>query len=157
MSDETLTIVTWVGTILSGLGAAIAVWQACVARSYRDQIRVDIRKLGILRTAELLRRALDFIRKFPSDSSKVPRGGKTETLIEQTKECFDHVLGLLPKGGADEDVRKQVCSAQNTLTGYEHALNSRVLSAALTAAVQSPVQDAVSLANDRALKIEGKA
>lgn len=157
MSNQTLAIVSWVGTILSGLGAAVAIWQTYLMRSYKDQIRLDMRKMNVLKTAEYLRRALDFIRKLPSDSSKVPRGGQTAIMLEQTKECFDHVLGLLPMDGPDQDIRTHVCTAQCALTGYEDSLNSEALSASLTATVQSPVQDAVSLANDRVLKIEGKA
>lgn len=150
-------VATWLGTALSGIGAGVAIWQACLARSYNEQIRVDIRKLNVLRCAEYLRKALESIRKLPSDASKIPRGGKTETLIEGIKACFDDILGILSIGGEEEDVRTNVSSAQKALTAYEHSFNSRSLSPDMTAAIQSPVQNAVSLANDRVLKIEGKA
>jgi citrate synthase len=150
-------VATWIGTGLSALGAGVAIWQALLAKSYKEQVRVDIRKLGVLRSAEHLRRALESIRRLPSDSKKVPRGKQTETLIESIKACFDETLGILPMQGDEEDVRKNVLDAQLALTAYEHGLNSSSLTAGLTAAIQVPVQNAATLANDRILKIEGKA
>ena len=128
-----------------------------LARSYKEQIRVDIRKLNVLRSAEHLRKALESIRKLPSDSTKIPRGRKTETLLEGIKACFDDILGILPIGGDEDDVRTHVSAAQESLTAYERCFNANTLSPDLTAAIQSHVQNAVSLANDRVLKIEGKA
>ena len=157
MSPEALGVVTWVGTILSAIGAIIAIQQAILARTYKDQIQVDIRKLNVLRSAERLRKAQESIRKLPSDQSRVQRGHKTEALIEKIRECFDEVLGILPVDGDDVDIRSAVDEAQTALTSYEDGLNQQKLNASMTSAVRAPLQNAVSLANDRVLKIEGKA
>lgn len=154
MSSDT---VTWIGTIITIIGTGITIWQAALARSYKNQIRIDIRKLSILRSAERLRRALDFIRKLPSKSSSVPRGAKPESLVEPVKECFDEVLGVLPVGGEDKDIREKVQEAQTHLTTYETALSTQQISPELTAPIQRSVQEAVSKATQRSLLIEGKA
>lgn len=148
--------VAWIGTICSFIGAAIAFAQAIRVKNYAKQIRIDIRKRNVMRSAESMRNTLALIRQLPTDYANVPRGNRVQVIIGDIKGYFDDVLGVLTIDGDDQDVREYVLAAQKSLQSYEHHFNGKNLSAELSSDIQIHVQNAVSLANDRVLKIEGK-
>ncbi len=58
--------ITLAGTIVTLLGMAITIWQASQARSYKNQINFDIRKINLSGVIERLKRTQDEIRKLPT-------------------------------------------------------------------------------------------
>jgi hypothetical protein len=149
--------ITLVGTIVTLLGMAITIWQAAQARSYKNQIKFDIRKINLSGAIERLKRAQDEIRRLPTSAVHIQRGVKPNDLIQNIKMHFDYALGILDAQGPDGDIRIQLSEAQSKLNLYESSWNAGSPNALNVHDLQSGVQDAISQANSRIFQLEGKA
>ncbi len=134
----------------------VTIWQASQARDYKNQIKFDIRKINLAGVIERLKRSQDEIRKLPT-STNVPRGIKTTELILNIRSHFDFSLGVLDATGPEKDIRSILGSAQDKLNSYETSWNNNNPSAENVFELQALIQDAVSQANSRIYKLEGKA
>ncbi len=151
------SIVTVVGTVVTLLGTAVTIWQASQARTYKRQIKFDVRKINLAGVADRLRRAQDEIRRLPTSSQSVPRGVRPNELIQKTREHFDLALGTLDASGPDADTRSLLAGAQTCLNSYEASWNSGSPNPQHAHDLQSKVQDVVSLLSSTIFQIEGKA
>lgn len=148
--------ITLVGTIVTLLGMAVTIWQAAQARSYKKQIKFDIRKIHLSGASERLKRMQDDIRKLPT-STPVQRGIKKHNLLQNIRTHFDFALGVLDVKSPDGDIRKLLSEAQTKLNSYEVSWNKNLPNAQDVYDLQSRVQDAISEINSRIFQLEGKA
>ena len=149
--------ITLVGAIVTLIGMVITIWQAAQARSYKNQIKFDIRKINLSGAIERLKRTQDEIRKLPTSAANIQRGIKPNDLFQNIKAHFDFTLGVLDAKGPDGDIRNLLSEAQTKLNSYEMSWNQGAPNAQDVHDLQSRVQDAVSQTNSRISQLEGKA
>lgn len=149
--------VTVVGTLVTLLGMAVTIKQASQARNYRNQIKLDVRKINLVNVTDGLKRAQDEIRRLPTSSQPPPRGIRPVELIQKVREQFDNALGTLNSAGPDTDARSLLVEAQSKLNAYEISLNSGSPSAENVHELQAKMQDAVSILSTKINQMEGKA
>lgn len=152
-SDE----ITIIGVAVTLLGMAITIWQASQARSYKNQIKFDIRKINLSNINEGLRRAQDEIRRLPTSLQSASRGVKQKELIHKIREQFDRALGALDSTGPDAGVRTMLIEAQTKLNAYEISWDSGEPNPQHAHELQAKMQDAVSTLSSTIYQIEGKA
>jgi len=150
------SLITIVGTIVTIIGMVVTIWQSAQARSYKNQIKFDIRKINLSGAIERLRRAQDNIRKLPTSNSH-PKGIKWGDQIHSIKDHFDFALGVIDSKGPDCDVRQLLSNAQSKLNSYEASCNAGNPQAQDVNDLQINVQDAIALSNSRIYQLEGKA
>ncbi|MEQ6475821.1 hypothetical protein [Comamonas sp. wu1-DMT] len=151
------SIVTLVGTVVTVIATGITIWQATQAKSYKNQIKSDIRKIGLSTVIDRLRRAQDEIRRLPTSMQGVPRGVRPPELIQKIREQFDHALGTLDSEGPDASVRAFLTGGQEKLNSYELSWHAGNPAAADVHELQAKVQDAVSALSTKIYQLEGKA
>lgn len=151
------SIITLTGTIVTIIATIITIYYAQQAKNYKEQIKLDIRKINLSGSSERLKRAQDDIRKLPTSTKNIPRGIKVPEIISNIKSQFDFSLGTIDKDGLDQDIRKVLSKAQKKLNSYELGLNSHSLNPSDLHDLQSLVQDAISQSNSRIFVLEGKA
>ncbi|MCI0551772.1 MAG: hypothetical protein L0287_12530 [Anaerolineae bacterium] len=149
--------ITLAGTIVTLLGMAVTIWQAAQARTYKNQIKFDIRKINLSSAIDRLKRTQDEIRKLPTSAANIQRGIKPNDLILNIKAHFDFALGVLDAKGPDGDIRSLLSEAQSKLNSYEASWNQGAPNAQDVHDLQSRVQDAVSQTHSRIFQLEGKA
>lgn len=151
------SIVTIVGTSVTLLGMFITIWQASQVRTYKKQIKSDVRKINLTGVSERLKRAQEEIRRLPTSSQSLPRGIRPTELIRTTREHFDLALGTLDANGPDGDTRSLLVVAQNSLNSYEISWNSGNINPACVHELQEKVQYSISKIVSTIYKLEGKA
>ncbi|MDD2769130.1 MAG: hypothetical protein PHT19_10360 [Methylococcus sp.] len=151
------SIVTIVGTAVTLLGMAITIWQASQARSYKNQIKFDTRKINITNVAERLKRAQDEIRRLPTSATSKERGVQPVEIIRKIRENFDIALSTLDATGPDANVRALIVEGQGNLNSYEISWNFGKPNAQDVYDLQSKMQDVVSVMSNTIYEMEGKA
>lgn len=151
------SIVSIVGTVVTLLGTAITIWQTTQARSYKNQIKFDIRKINLVNVNERLKRAQDEIRRLPTSSQSMPRGIRPNELIQKIREQFDIALSNLDATGPDAAIRGLLVQGQDNLNAYEISWNGGNPSALNVHELQGKVQDAVASLSTTIYQLEGKA
>jgi len=151
------SIITIIGTLVTLLGMGIAIWQTSQARSYKNQIQLDIRKINLSNIIESLKRAQDEIRRLPTSIQSAIRGVKPSELIHKTREQFDIALGTLDSLGPDASVRTILVEAQSKLNAYEISWNAGSPNPQDVHELQAKMQDAVSTLSSTIYQMEGKA
>ncbi|MHC2065890.1 hypothetical protein ACYFX5_00315 [Bremerella sp. T1] len=150
-------MVTVVGTVVTLAGTAVTIWQATQARTYRNQLKSDIRKFGLTTVIERLKRAQDEIRRLPTSNKNKARGVRPQELIQKIREHFDHALGTIDAGGPDASLRSLLTGGQTKLNSYEVSWNAGDPAAEDVHELQAKMQDAVSELNAIIYQLEGKA
>jgi len=154
LSSDSITII---GTIVTLLGMGVTIWQTAQARSYKNQIKFDIRKINLANVTERLKRAQDEIRRLPTSAQTGPRGVNPIEIIQKIREQFDIALGTLDATGPDASVRALLVEGQDSLNAYEVSWNARNPNAQNAYDLQAKVQDAVSILSTTIYQLEGKA
>lgn len=91
---------TVAGTVLSGLGAFISVWQARKAKRYRDEILADRVRMALIEMSGSLKAARDECKKIKTPVGKPMRGIDTSKVIGLIQACAEklrengHRLGI---------------------------------------------------------------
>lgn len=150
------SLITLAGTGVTVVGMIVTIWQAAQARSYKDKLKFDIRKINLSSVAERLKRAQDDIRRLPTSCQNLQRGIKINDLIHNIKAEFDYSLGVLDAKGPDGDIRSLLSEAQVKLNIYEQSWTSGSPDAQQVHDLQSLVQDCVSQSNSKIYQLEGK-
>lgn len=148
------SVITIFGAIITIAGALFALDQARKAKSYSDQIRVDVEKISLMKIAESLYRCQEEVRKLPRDRTNLPRGYKMKATLERIWPHFDHVLSSHVLTGENGDLRKQVSSAQDLLRKYETSSHSTPSD---PFEIQCLLQEALSSISSRIFQLDGKA
>lgn len=151
------SIVTLTGTVVTLLGMVITIWQAKQARSYKNQIKFDIRKINLANVTDRLKRAQDEIRRLPTSAQAVQRGVRPIEFIHKIKEQFDIALGTLDASGPDAAVRGLLVQGQSHLNAYEISWNIGNPNPQDVHELQAKMQDAVSTLSRTIYQMEGKA
>lgn len=151
------SIITLVGTSVTLLGMIVTIWQASQARSYKNKIKFDLRKIILSGVVERLKKAQDEIRRLPTSSQNLPRGIKANDLIHNIRAEFDYSLGVLNARGPDGDIRGLLGDAQSKLNSYERSWAVGIPEALDVHDLQALVQDGVSQSNAKINQLEGKA
>jgi len=149
--------ITVIGTVVTLFGMLITIWQASQARSYKDQIKFDIRKINLSNVIDGLKRAQDEIRRLPTSVQSVTRGVKPIELIHKAREQFDIALGTLDSVGPDAGVRTMLVEAQAKLNAYEISWNAGNPNPQNAHELQAKMQDAISILSSTIYQMEGKA
>ncbi|EAA4612850.1 hypothetical protein RY43_22690 [Salmonella enterica] len=150
------SVITIVGTIVTILSMIITIWQASEARSYKNQIKSDIRKINLTNISDSLKRAQEEIRKLPTASQDIKRGMRPIELIRKTREHFDIALSTINANGPDGNIRTLIIEAQKRLNSYEITMNEGTPSPQDVHELQSKIQDAVSITSTAIYQMEGK-
>ncbi|MGM3161008.1 hypothetical protein ACS25C_09490 [Dickeya undicola] len=150
------SIITIVGTIVTILSMVITIWQASEARTYKNQIKSDIRKINLTNISDSLKRAQEEIRKLPTDSQDIKRGMRPTELIRKTREHFDIALSTINSNGPDGNIRTIIIEAQERLNSYEISMNGGSPNPQDVHKLQAKIQDAVSITSTAIYQIEGK-
>lgn len=144
-------------TLLTVIATVVTIASARLTKSYRDQVKFDIRKINLAGAIDHLRRSQDEIRKLPTTSDGIPRGLKVKDVIKEIRARFDNAIGIMASAGPDSDIRAILTEAQEELNGYEVSFDAKALDAQRVYRLQALMQDAVSTANSRIFQLEGKA
>lgn len=152
-SDSLITIG---GSIITLLGTAITIWQTLQAKSYKDQIIIDTRKIKLNLVIESLKKAQHEIRDFPTSINQLPRGMKFNELIKKTREHFDAALGTLELSGPDGKTRELLGEAQKKLNSYEISYTEGNLAAKDVHDLQAKMQDVISNLSRMVFQLEKK-
>jgi hypothetical protein len=142
---------------LTVIGTLVTLWQAGQVRRYRDQIKLDVRKITLAGVVDRLKRAQDDIRRLPTNFQNVQRGIKPDELIESIRGHFDFALSQLDAAGPEGDIRATLADSQERLNLYQTSWDNGAPSAEDAHALQSGIQDGLSTANSRIYRLEGKA
>ncbi len=145
------------GAVITSIGTSITIWQVKQANRYREQIKIDIRKIWLSGITERLKRAQDEIRRLPVSITKPTRGLKPEVIIQNIKSHFDFCISTLSNNGPDADVRNLLSQAQMRLNQYETSLGLTGVNINDVHNLQQLIQDAISASNNRVYTLEGKA
>jgi len=86
-----LDLVSIVSAVLSAIGAAIAIWQAYKAKTYRDEILRDRRKMALVETIGTARKARDECRKIVTPVGKPVRGLDQQQVFNAIRDCVDRL------------------------------------------------------------------
>lgn len=151
------TTITLSAAAVTLVGTGITIWQAWQVRTYRQQIKIDVRKINLSGVVEALKRAQDDIRRLPTAIGNVQRGVKPVELIHSVRGHFDLALGVLDAKGPEGDIRALLTTAQENVNTYEATWVAGAPNAQNVHDLQAYVQDAVSQANSRIFRLEGKA
>lgn len=145
------------GALITVAGTAVTLWQANQTKNYREQIKLDIRKIGLSRITERLKRAQDEIRKLPVLANNIPRGLNLKAIIQNIKSHFDYCISTLSSDGPDADVRTLLSQAQSNLNQYETSFGFSAINPNDVHMLQQLIQDAISTINNRIYTLEDKA
>lgn len=146
-------IIAIVGTIITVLSMIVTIVYANKAKSYKEQIQFDIRKINLSNIVEKLKRTQDEIRKLPK-TTPTKRGVKVEDIITVIKAHFDYVLNFLDSDGPDTDIKTFISNAQTSLNTYEIDFLSENTSAEEVVKLTEYIQEAISKSNTKILKLE---
>lgn len=86
-----MDVVSIVSALLSAIGAAIAIWQAYRAKTYRDEILQDRRKMALVETIGTARKARDECRKIVTPVGKPVRGLDQQQVVNAIRDCVDRL------------------------------------------------------------------
>ncbi len=111
---------TLVGTILTGIGTAVTLWQASKVKKYSDKIAFDIRKLHLSEVSEHLKKAQDDGRKLLSHMQQMSRGKNTVPICSSIQTHIDNSLNLLHLNSPDADVREKILNIQSELRKFQN-------------------------------------
>lgn len=145
------------GTVVTTIGTVVTIVSALRVKSYKDQIKFDIRKINLSGAINQIQRAQDKIRQFPTASANIPRGLKVKDLIQGIRSKFDSAIGVIAREGPDSDIREILTNAQEALNEYEVSFDGNSIEAQTVYKLQGFMQDAVSTINSRIFQLEGKA
>jgi hypothetical protein len=84
-------IISVVSAILSGIGAGIAIWQACKARKYRDEILQDRKKILLIDLTGIIQEAKKECLKIATPVNKPARGVDQQHVINTIRNCLDKI------------------------------------------------------------------
>lgn len=146
-------IIAIVGTIVTVLSMIVTIVYAYKAKSYKEQIQFDIRKINLSNIVEKLKRTQDEIRKLPK-TMPTKRGVKVEDIIAVIKAHFDYVLNFLDSDGPDTDIKTFISNAQASLNTYEINFLSENTNADEVVKLTEYIQEAISKSNTKILKLE---
>jgi hypothetical protein len=146
-------IITIIGTIVTIISMIVTIIYANKAKSYKEQIQFDIRKINLSNIVEKLKRTQDEIRKLPK-TMPTKRGVKVEDIIVIIKAHFDYVLNFLDSDGPDTDVKIFITNAQKSLNTYEINFLTENTNADEVVKLTEFIQEAISKSNTKILKLE---
>lgn len=86
-----MDVVSIVGAILSAIGAAIAVWQAYRARTFRDEILQDRRKMALVEAIGIARKAREECRKIVKPVGRAGRGVDPQQVVNTIRDCAERL------------------------------------------------------------------
>lgn len=104
-----------VGTIITTIGTLVTLYMAYKAKSYKDQIAVDLRRLNLLEALDFLKRAQDNSRKLLNHINKNIRGTNRDQIIDKIQENIDRSLMCIDPDGPDSGLREIILNAQDEL------------------------------------------
>lgn len=148
------TIITLAGAIITIAGAIFTLEQAKNAKSYSDQIKVDVEKVSLMRITESLYRCQEEVRKLPRDQNNIPRGFKIKEALERIWPHFDQILSSHVLSGSNTSIRQKILDAQVTLRKYETNNTQQVVD---PFDVLCLLQESLSEINSKVFKLDGKA
>ena len=151
MTDD--SIITFFGAVITIAGAIFTLDQAKKAKSYSDQIKVDVEKVLLMRITESLYRCQEEVRRLPRDQTNLPRGFKLKDALERIWPHFDQTLSSHVLSGRNSDIRKKIADAQAQLKSYESNTES---SPPDPFYAQRLLQEALSEINSRVFTLDGK-
>ena len=140
-------IITIISTIVSVLSMIIAIWQASSAKSYREQIKADIRKISLAKCTQKVERILGICNDLPTSSNNIPRGMKVAVIIKDINSQLGHSIGVLSEIGADKEIRENLVQAQNVLHSYEKKHIEGSIDSDDVLKIRSYIQDSISTSN----------
>lgn len=108
---------SFLGVILSGLGAIIALWQARKAKKYRDEIIQDRTKILLIDTIGIARKARDECRKIITQVGKPVRGVDQQEVINTIRDCLEKVMDNSHKFEL-EDISESIKSLDDNIAHY---------------------------------------
>jgi hypothetical protein len=146
-------IITIIGTIVTTISMIVTIIYTNKAKSYKEQIQFDIRKINLSNIVEKLKRTQDEIRKLPK-TMPTKRGMKVEDIIVIIKAHFDYVLNFLDSDGPDTDVKIFITSAQDSLNTYEINFLTGNINVDEVVKLTEFIQEAISKSNTKILKLE---
>lgn len=150
MSSDYITII---GTVITIIGMVVTIVFALKAKTYKEQIQFDIRKINLTNVVEKLKRTQDEIRSLPK-LKPITRGIKVSDIIFNIKSHFDYVLNLLDSDGPDNEIREFISDAQKRLNKYEHDFSKDNLNLDAVINITECLQNAISKSNTKILKLE---
>ncbi|CAI8907029.1 hypothetical protein [Pseudomonas zeae] len=151
------SLVTILGTFVTLLSMVVAMRQASQAKSYKNQLMLDVRRINLANVIEGLKSAQEEIRRLPASNQKMPRGVNVSELIHKIRAQFDNSLGTLNSLGPDASIRAILVEAQTKLNAYDISWHADIPSAQNVHELQAKMQDAVSALGTTINQMEGKA
>lgn len=145
--------ITLIGVIVTVLSTIVTIFYAYKAKTYKEQIQFDIRKINLSNIVEKLKRTQDEIRVLPK-SLPIQRGIRVIDIIKNIKSHFDYVLNTLDSDGPESEIRTLISSAQSTLNNYEVNFALNVINSDDVMILTECMQDAIAKSNTKILKLE---
>lgn len=84
-----MEVINLAGAVFSVIGAAIAIWQAHKAKSYRDEILRDRTKILLIDAIGVARKAREECRKIMTPVGKPVRGIDQQQVVNTIRDCVD--------------------------------------------------------------------
>ena len=145
--------ITIIATVITIVGMVVTIVFANMAKTYKEQIQFDIRKINLTNVVEKLKRTQDEIRMLPK-SKPIKRGVQINEIISNIKSHFDYALNTLDSDGPDSAIRDFVSDAQNLLNMYELDFSNDELNSDAVVNITECLQNAISKSNTKILKLE---
>lgn len=129
-------LLSWVGAIISIIGTAITIYQVKKAKSIKDEIYSERKKLSLKNAIEELKKSQPYIRQLLHPQ----RGVSLKTLTENIHSAFDISISSLNVDIKNEnDIRKIVKKAQKNLNNFLKTKEAQSIEDC-----QSLIQDCIS-------------
>lgn len=148
------SFITIFGAVITIAGGVFALDQARKAKSYSDQIKVDVQRILLMKVTESLYRCQEEVRKLPRDRSDLPRGFRVDSVLDKVWPHFDQILSSHVLGDGNVEPRKSILLAQTMLRTYERGQTGSIVD---PYDVQCLIQDSLSNISSKVFKLDGKA
>jgi hypothetical protein len=142
-----------IGTIITIIGMILTIIYANRAKSYKEQIQFDIRKINLSGIVDKLKRIQDEVRKLPK-TLPPKRGVKVDDILTIIKSHFDYILNLLDSDGPDIEIKTFIKNAQSSLNSYEISFSSGQANDCDVVKLTEYIQEAISKSNTKILILE---